>query len=83
MSSCLNINIRRATALPNIECTTKDGIIAHVEISRPKIVVQCGVVCSINTDFYLRVSHENIWLIPENGFSQDVIIYSNVDWYVE
>lgn len=44
---------------------------------------RCGLVCSVNSHFYLEVPQETIWLIPDNDFSQDVVIYSNVSWIIE
>lgn len=44
---------------------------------------RCGLVCSTGSDFYLQVPQESIWLLPENDFSQDVVVYSNVTWVIE
>ena len=41
---------------------------------------RCGIVCSVGSDFYLRVEPEAIWLLPD---SAEVAVYSNVTWYVE
>lgn len=43
----------------------------------------CGLVCSLSDAFYLNVEPEVIWLIPDNDFSQDVVVYSNVTWTIE
>lgn len=44
---------------------------------------RCGLVCTVGSDFYLRVPQESIWLLPENDFSQDVVVYANVSWTIE
>lgn len=41
---------------------------------------RCGIVCSVSSDFYLRVEPEVIWLLPD---SADVVVYSNVTWTIE
>lgn len=51
-------------------------------VSEP-LSFRCGLVCSVNSHFYLEVPQETIWLIPDNDFSQDVVIYSNVSWTIE
>ena len=44
---------------------------------------RCGLVCTLGDAFYLNVKPELIWLLPENDFSQDVVVYSNVIWTIE
>ena len=46
------------------------------------LAVRCGIVCSL-VDAYLKVEADNIWLLPENDFTQDVVVYSNVKWIIE
>lgn len=58
------------------------SIDASKRIDNP-IEIRCGLVCSIASDFYLEVQPESIWLIPDNGFSQDVVVYANVSWVIE
>lgn len=41
---------------------------------------RCGIVCSVKSDFYLRVDPDVIWLLPD---SADVAVYSNVTWTIE
>ena len=45
--------------------------------------VECSLVCTTDDTYYLRVTPELIWLIPENGFSEDVTVISNVRWTIE
>lgn len=44
---------------------------------------RCGLVCTLRETFYLKVEPEMIWLLPENNFSEDVVVYSNVTWTIE
>ena len=48
-----------------------------------QMIFTCGLVCSTSEAFYLNVEPEYIWLLPENDFSEDVVIYSNVSWTIE
>jgi hypothetical protein len=45
--------------------------------------VECSLVCTTDDTYYLRVTPELIWLVPENGFSEDVTVVSNVRWTIE
>lgn len=84
MDSCLNVNISRIQGL--LPLTINEvGRAISVSLSRigDSLSVRCGLVCSVNDDSYLRVPIDNIWLIPDNGFSQDVVVYSNVSWIIE
>lgn len=47
------------------------------------IEFKCGLVLDINSEFYLDVPQDHIWLTPENDFSQDVVVCSNVTWVIE
>lgn len=73
MSSCLSVI---ASRVGNLE-------MPKIAIARSPIAIRCGLVCTVNDDSYLRIPTDNIWLIPDNGFSQDVVVYSNVSWVIE
>lgn len=45
--------------------------------------VSCSLVCTTDDSYYLRVTPEVIWLIPENDFSEEVDVQSNVKWRIE
>lgn len=47
------------------------------------ITFRCGLVCTVGSKYYLRVPQDSIWLLPENDFSQEVVVYSNVTWTIE
>ncbi len=44
---------------------------------------RCGLVCTLSQANYLRVEPQTIWLLPENDFSADVVVYANVTWRIE
>lgn len=56
---------------------------ASIERKSKPVEFRCGLVCSVSDAFYLNVEPEFIWLLPENDFSEDVVIYSNVTWTIE
>ena len=67
----------------NVTASGFHGLLAAViRIGKP-LKVRCSFVCSTGYDPYLEVSNDTIWLIPENGFSEDVQVYSNVKWTIE
>lgn len=46
--------------------------------------VTCGLVCTVNESIkILEVQPDVIWLTPENGWSADINIFSNVEWLIE
>ena len=42
--------------------------------------VSAGLVCTINGDFYLRVSPDIVWLNPNDA---TFFVESNVNWIIE
>lgn len=44
---------------------------------------RCGLVCTVGQARYLKVEPQTVWLLPENAFSADVVVYSNVTWRIE
>lgn len=47
-----------------------------------KINVSCSIVCSINTDSFLRVNPDILWLTPDILASSEFNIISNVNWAI-
>lgn len=43
------------------------------------IQFKCGLVCSVGRAAYLKVEPNVIWLLPD---SAEVVVYSNVTWYI-
>lgn len=44
---------------------------------------RCGLVCTVGGTPYLEVSPDVVWLLPENAFNADFVVYSNVIWKIE
>lgn len=84
MSSCIGVDIRRVGKPIDFRCN-RDGDLLEVSVSRvgTPLEIRCGLVCSVGSKFYLEVPTESIWLLPENNFSQDVVVYANVSWTIE
>lgn len=45
--------------------------------------VNCGLVCSINKARHLSVTPKQIFLMPGNQFTDDVLVKANVVWNVK
>ena len=84
MSSCIDISVSRVGEGMSLNI---DRIPRSIELGASRvglpIEIRCGLVCSIASDFYLKVPQESIWLLPDNDFSQDVVVYANVSWTIE
>ena len=65
--------------------TKREGDMMQFSASRhgEPVSFRCGLVCTVGSDLYLRVPQESIWLLPENDFSQEVVVYANVSWTIE
>lgn len=44
--------------------------------------VSFGLVCSTGIQRFVKVEKEWIFLVPENLFTEDNLVYSNVEWNV-
>lgn len=84
MTSCIDIDVIRLGA-PMLIASSRIDEKMHIASERAdrSIEFRCGLVCSTNSRFYIDIPMEHIWLIPENDFSEDVVIYSNVSWTIE
>lgn len=45
--------------------------------------VSCGLVCSVNTANVLKVEPKHIFLMEANGYTEEVCVISNVEWYID
>jgi hypothetical protein len=65
--------------------TGKVGEEVRIEAKRTgaQMRFSAGLVCSLSMGLHLRVEPEYIWLLPENDFSEDVVVYANVSWTIE
>ena len=48
----------------------------------PGMTVSFGQVCEVGVRKYLKVAEEWLFLVPENMFTADQDIYSNVEWNI-
>lgn len=64
---------------------TRVGKDADIQANRIGQALQfsAGLVCSLSAGLHLRVEPEYVWLLPENDFSEDVVVYANVSWTIE
>ena len=55
------------------------------EVSRlaEPIDFEISLICTINTDKYLIVTPEVVWLNEDNDWSAVIEIKSNVEWIIE
>ena len=84
MSSCIDIEIRRVGPEFEFSAERKGNSFSFgTKRVGQEFDFKCGLVCSVGSEFYLRVPQEYIWLLPENDFSEDVVVYSNVTWTIE
>ena len=83
-NSCLAISVHRVGD-PFLFSMTRIGKGINVGVRRrgEAMSFRCGLVCTSGSKFYLEVPNESIWLLPENGFSHDVVVYANVAWTIE
>ena len=83
-NSCIDIELRRIGS-PISVSAQRYGDIPALTASRlgKPLEFRCGLVCTIDQTRYLRVEPEMVWLLPDNGFSQDVVVYSNVFWTID
>lgn len=84
IGGCINATIEGCESIIlSISRIGQSPVVTTADIGE-KLKVRCGLVCSVSdTHKYLEVEPDIIWLIPENGFSQDVVVYSNVEWVIE
>lgn len=52
------------------------------QIAPVKLVLNGYTVWPTGDKPYLDVNPRYVWLVPENGYSQDVQVTSNTDWVV-
>lgn len=55
----------------------------HTERHEGPLEFRCGLVCTVGGTPYLEVSPDVVWLLPENAFNADFVVYSNVTWRIE
>lgn len=77
----------RAYSLGGLSCAAtslSEPLEATVRDLSSRMSVRLGVVCSVaEANPYINIADEPIWLLPENDFSWDVVVESNVNWIIE
>lgn len=94
MISGLKVEVTRIGGSLSCRCSRIEA--AVVSVSRKDVIpdvaiqrvglplqVECRLIEFSGDAYYLRVSPEVIWLIPDNGFSEEVKVRSNVKWRIE
>lgn len=63
----------------------REGVKLDAVVSRDgrPLEFRCGLVCTVGAAAYLNVEPETLWLIPDNNFSTEVVVYANVRWRIE
>lgn len=80
--SCLSIKItlgqstRMAISLSNPLQTLRTHL-----LNKP-LCMSTRIVCGL-PEYYLIVKPEIVWLTEANGWSQDFVVKSNVDWKID
>lgn len=84
MNTCIDISISRIGSPLSLSANRIGNELSMtVERIGSPLSFRCGLVCSTSSDFYINVPTESIWLVPDNDFSQDVVVYANVSWTIE
>ena len=47
-----------------------------------RLVVRCGLVCSVNKDVFLNVAPTVLWISPDMLASAEFEIKSNTSWFI-
>lgn len=65
----------------NAELSREETIKVKTE-KMNKILVQFGLICSVNYAQKLNVSKDCLWLLPENMFQDSFAIITEVEWHI-
>ena len=80
---CIELTIAKVGETMSAMASRLDELVFEAMRSDEQMAFTCGLVCSANDVYFLNVEPEFIWLLPENDFSEDVAVYSNVAWTIE
>ncbi len=82
MCGCLSATLTRVGEA--LEVTAQRiGTAPRLSVSRlgTPLCASFGLVCTVEEDAkYLRVEPEYIWLMEGNDYTEDVLVWSNVEW---
>jgi hypothetical protein len=62
--------------------TAEEPLRATISRVGAGLSARIGIVCTINTDIYLRVNPNTLWFFKENEIL-DVNVISNINWIVK
>lgn len=80
---CLNVNIRDEGQHLNVGVKMVNQLLAvDSRLLNAPLNVSCSLICDINSEFYLYVEPDVIWLTPDM-VSEEFDIYSNVVWKID
>lgn len=84
MNTCINIEVKRIGDPISVSAERHgEGLSFSAKRIGEPLKFRCGLVCTIPQTRYLKVEPQTVWLLPENAFSADVVVYSNVTWRIE
>lgn len=82
IDECISVSCREIKTPIHVECMDFDSIDMDCRCLDEKINVSCSIVCSINTDSFLRVNPDYVWLTSDILSSSEFKIISNVNWFI-
>lgn len=84
--ACIDIKINRIGESLSLVASRKDKPLkVEVEdvLKNKHLRVTCGVICTVNSDSYLRVTPDTIWLASGVLDGAEFNIYANVTWEIK
>lgn len=74
-----------ALSLTSTAIVKIDGLKCRSVANRIGLIpkISNSIVCSTSSEFYLEIDKKIIWLTPDNNFSEDVGVRSNVEWTIQ
>lgn len=94
--ACINIKIDRIGESLSLVASRIGGLLLGVSrkdeplkievedvLKNQHLYVTCGVLCTVNSDSYLRVSPNTIWLTSGVLDGAEFNIYANVTWEIK
>lgn len=80
---CLSVNIRDEGQHLNVGVKMVNPLLAvESRLLNAPLSVNCSLICDVNSEFYLYVEPDVIWLTPDM-VSEEFDIRSNVRWKIE
>lgn len=86
MSTCLQTSVSvLPICLSRASVSRAQHLAIYIEdvLKNQHLCVTCGVLCTVNSDSYLRVTPDTIWLASGILDSAEFNIYANVTWEIK